>query len=393
MATNKHCSGPMGRRDFLRIGALGLGGFGLADLLKARAHAQELGGTDEDAACILVWLNGGPSHLETYDLKPDAPAEYRGVYEPIRTRVPGMDVCELLPRHADIADKFTLIRSVTHNFSAHAGGVQQVLTGRPPREREKEIPDYPDIGSIFKKVRSPIRHGLPQYVTMPFRFESGGPAYLGRAYEPFIMSGNPNAERFQNPNLTLSTEMAAHMGERRNLLSAFDGVRRDLDATGAMGAMDHYQQEAWQLLTGDQARRAFDLSQEDRRLRDRYGRTRVGQSLCLARRLVEAGVGFVSVQAGSFDSSNGNANWDDHAVAWDIFEQMRLRLPVYDQALTALIEDIFHAACSAASWCLRWASSAVRRASAVLAMVGLDASTIRAPCRSSSPAAVCAWGR
>lgn len=343
MAANKKPfrSASVERRDFLRVGAMGLLGLSLEDLLRARARAQAIGETVEETACILVWLNGGPSHIDTYDLKPDAPAEYRGPFQPIRTRVPGMDICELMPRHAHLADKFSLIRSVTHQFSAHAGGVQQVLTGRPPREREKEMPDYPDIGSIFKKVRSPIRHGLPQYVTMPFRFESGGPAYLGRGYEPLALSGNPNAERFEVPNLTLSTATAANLGERRELLTHFDNLRRDAGTSGSLDAMDQYRQEAWELLTGDKARRAFDLSREDRRLRDRYGRTRVGQSLCMARRLVEAGVGFVSVQAGSFDTPNGNANWDDHAVAWNIFDQMNMRLPVYDQALTALIEDIY----------------------------------------------------
>src|SRR3954467_15135932 len=120
------CLGPVGRRDFLRAGVLGLGGLGLGYLLRARARAAAAGGPAADTACIFVWLHGGPSHLETYDLKPDAPAEYRGVFRPTRTRVPGMDVCELLPRHARAADQFSLIRSVSHNFSAHAGGVQQV---------------------------------------------------------------------------------------------------------------------------------------------------------------------------------------------------------------------------------------------------------------------------
>lgn len=335
-----NCPGPLARRDFLRVGALGLGGLGLGDLLRSRAQAAEPGEPGRDMACIVVWLHGGPSHIDTYDLKPDAPAEYRGAFKPIRTRVPGLDVCELLPKHAAVADRFSLIRSVTHTFSAHAGGVQQILTGRMPRAREKEEPDYPDIGSIIKKVRPVAPGGLPQYVTMPFRFESGGPAYLGKAYEPFAVPVSPNVPRFQVPNLALPTPSAARLDERRGLLASFDRVRRDIDRGSSMEALDQYHREAVALLTGDGARKAFDVAAEGDRVRDRYGRTRVGQSLLLARRLVEAGVGFVSVQAGSFDQPEGSSNWDDHAVAWNVFDQMKLRLPVYDQALTALIEDI-----------------------------------------------------
>lgn len=327
-----------GRRDFLRAGVLGLGGLGLGDLLRARAASAE---PAADTACILVWLNGGPSHLETYDPKPDAPAEYRGEFGATSTTVVGFRVCELLPRHARIADKFSLVRSVTHEFGAHAGGVQQVLTGRRPLAVEKEEPDYPDLGSVVKRVRSERRPDLPPYVTMPFRFESGGPAYLGKAFEPFVVPVSPSAPRFEVPNLSLPAAAAGRLDDRLGLLASFDDTRRSFDPDGVMDAMDHHQREAVALLTGDAARRAFDIGREPPRLRDRYGRTRVGQSLLLARRLAEAGAGLVTVMAGSFDTPNGNSNWDDHAVAWNIFDQMRLRLPVYDQALTALIEDIY----------------------------------------------------
>jgi hypothetical protein len=325
------------RRTFLRAGVLGAGGLALPDLLRCRAATPA---RTPETSCILVWLNGGPSHLETYDMKRDAPAEYRGQFGPAATNVVGMRVCELLPRHARVADKFSLIRSVAHNFSAHAGGVQQVLTGRRPLAVEKEEPDYPDVGSVVKRVRSESWPELPPYVTMPFRFESGGPAYLGKQCEPFAVPGSPNAARFEVPNLSLTGAGAARLGERLALLGGFDDARRAADRAGVMDAMDHHRREAVALLTGDAARRAFDIGKENPRLRDRYGRTRVGQSLLLARRLAEAGVGLVTVMAGSFDTPNGSSNWDDHAVAWNIFEQMNLRLPVYDQALTALIEDI-----------------------------------------------------
>jgi len=216
--------------------------------------------------------------------------------------------------------------------------VQQVLTGRLPKAAEKDDPDYPDLGSIVKKLRTPLNRDLPQYVSIPSRFESGGPAYLGKAYEPFNL-GNPQVPNYRVPNLTLPNAAVPRLTERRALLSAFDGLRRDVDATGAIAALDQYQQEAVNLLLGDSARQAFDFSTLDPRERDAYGPSMVGQSLLLARRLAEAGVSCVSVQAGRF-TGEGNGNWDDHAVSWNIFDQMRLRLLIFDRALTALIEDI-----------------------------------------------------
>lgn len=325
------------RRDFLRAGYLGLGGLSLADLLRARAIATP---PAAETACILVWLHGGPSHLETYDLKPEAPVEYRGEFKPMHTNVPGLDICELLPRHARLADKFSLIRSVSHEFSAHAGGVQQVLTGRPPNVKEKDEPDYPDVGAIVKRVLAGQRRELPMYVAIPARFQSGGPAYLGKNCEPFVLSGNVRDPNYRVPNLALPNSATTRLNERRALLQEFDHLRREADASPALQAMDEAHQEAVSLLLGDRARQAFDFTTIEPRERDFYGATQVGQSLLLARRLVEAGVRFVSVQAGAFDTPGANGNWDDHAVSWNIFDQMKLRLPVYDRAVAALIEDI-----------------------------------------------------
>jgi hypothetical protein len=185
------CPGPMRRRDFLRLGTLGLGGLGLADLLRLRARAA--GGTPvRDTACIFVSLFGGPSHLETYDPKPDAPAEYRGPFRANATKVPGMQLCELLPRHARVADKFALIRSCSHDLTDHFDAAQQVLTGRrPPRLRlaagdPTNENTFPDVASVCKRVRPPHPEGLPSYVAMPRRFRCGGPAYLGPACDPFV---------------------------------------------------------------------------------------------------------------------------------------------------------------------------------------------------------------
>ncbi len=334
----------LARRDFLRRGLLGIAGLGLGDLLRLRAAA---GNASVDTACIFVWLHGGASHLETYDLKPDAPSEFAGPFRPIHTRVPGLDVCELLPRHAQVADKFTLIRSCAHDSSCHDDGAQQILTGRrsPARQPGSTIPNqFPELGAIFKWVRRRARGGLPNYVAVPHRQEFAGAGYLGQNYEPFAVQANPNSAAFQVPNLTLAAADAGRLESRMSLLRDFDHTRRELDVRGVMDAMDSYNQEAIRLLTGDEARKAFDLSRVDPRERDRYGRSQFGQSLFLARRLVEAGVGFVHVEGRSFNDVGVTAagdNWDDHAVNAHIFDAMRQRLPWYDQGVAALIEDIY----------------------------------------------------
>ena len=339
------CPGPMGRRQFLRAGVAGLGVLGLADLLRLRAQATATGSPRRDTACIFVWLDGGPSHLETYDLKPEAPAEYRGLFLPIRTKVPGIDVCELLPRHAQVADKFTLIRSCSHGEADHARGAQYMLSGRtsPGLELRERTIRYPDVGSIVKWARPPARDGLPNYLGIPRRQESAGPGYLGMKYEPFEVLVNPNNSDFQVPNLGLPAAGTDRLRDRMALLRNFDDIRRSLDQRGIMEAMDSYNQEAIQLLIGGEARKAFDLSRVDLRERDRYGRSQVGQNLLLARRLVEAGIGFVHVDGRNFsDVAPGTkSDWDDHAVHINIFEAMQNRLPWFDQAISALIEDLY----------------------------------------------------
>jgi hypothetical protein len=287
------------RRGFLRAGLLGLTGLGLADLLKLRALA---GTPSANTACILVWLGGGPSHLETYDLKPDAPAEYRGEFRPIRTSVPGLHICEHLPAQARCAHRFTVLRSCSHGFPGHLDGSQHFLAGRPAQLTNggTETSIHPEVGAVVKYARRASRPTLPSYVAVPRPTPFVGPAYLGKAYEPFSAGGNPNADDFQVRNLNAAPEIVARLDDRQALRHAFDTMRRDLDASGQAASLDAFQQEAVRLLTGPEARRAFDLRREPDRERDRYGRSLVGQTLLLARRLVEAGVSFVAAQASHY---------------------------------------------------------------------------------------------
>lgn len=319
-------------------------GLGHWSRLHAAAGLQK---TRPETACIFVYLHGGPSHLETYDMKPEAPEEFRGVFRPMPTIVPGMEVCELLPRHARVADRFTLIRSCSHDSTCHDDGAQQMLSGRRTpfvRQPGSTIPNKnPEAGAIVKRVRPEGPEGLPNYVAVPHRQEFAGPGYFGSKYEPFEVKGNPNDAQFQVPNLALPLDQVPRLENRRELLRVVDGFRRDLDAAGTMEAMDSYTEEAVRLLTGDAARRAFDMSRVDPRERDRYGRCLVGQSCLLARRLVEAGVGFVHVEGRDFSDVGPSAtgNWDDHSVNGHMNDKMRFRLPLFDQAIAALVEDLY----------------------------------------------------
>ncbi len=341
----------MSRRGFLQAGALGA--LGLTDLLRLRAHsAERTGHPESDTAVILVWLPGGPPHMETYDLKPGAPEDYRGAFRPIPTVVPGLDVCELLPRHAAMADKFTIVRSVSHEFADHGGGHKRFLTGRLPASPVGFENDAPMVGSIVSKLREGRDVGLPNYVAGVDAGRGGvdtfsfGAAYLGQATAPFMISGDPNAADFKVDNLSLSPELSGRLDDRVKLLSAFDQMRRGLDSAGRHDSHDQFVRKAFDLLTSPKARAAFDLSQEDPRLRDRYGRHPWGQRAILARRLVEAGCSFVTmvmenpIPPGKDYPPGVIYNWDSHAVNGHIFDDAKVRLPIYDQAVTALVEDL-----------------------------------------------------
>jgi hypothetical protein len=347
------CPGPVTRRGFLQVGAIGIGGIGLADFLRLRSEASVVAGAPPDTSVILCWLPGGLPHMEMYDMKPEAPAEFRGEFRPVRTNVPGIDVCELLPMHTKIADRFSMIRSITHDFPQHDGGHKRMMTGRIPRSQVGFVNDAPAGASIIAKMREDVDRGMPHNVMMADVNRTGvdvysmGSAYLGPSYNPFDIPGDPCKPDFQVRNLTLSNDVAARLDDRRTLLGGLDQLRREVDRSGAMAAMDKYNRQAYQLITSDKARNAFDLSKEDIKTRERYGNHAWGQRALLARRLVEAGSSFVTVvmenpQPGGANPPGTVYNWDCHAVSCHIFVDARWRLPYLDQAVTALIEDVYN---------------------------------------------------
>jgi uncharacterized protein (DUF1501 family) len=331
----RNCEGTS-RRSVLKLGALGLGGLTLPTLLRLRASAPA-GGPVADTAVILLWCDGGPSQFETYDPKPDAPAEYRGPWKAIKTRVPGTHLGELLPKQAEIADKLTVIRSCAHKESGHGSAVKNLNTGypHPPNTNEGTFL-YPSVGSTVARVRENERGKLPHYVCVPtvgvFKGEVGGGAYLGTAYEPFGANPVDGPKAVQVPGeLT-----AERLQNRKALLSSVDRLRRDVDAGGLMEGMDTFTQQAFEMVTGRAAREALNLSLEPVRTREKYGSAGTierghswGQSMLLARRLVEAGVSFVTVGCGG---------WDDHGEG--LTRNLPRRAPVYDTAVSALIEDL-----------------------------------------------------
>jgi uncharacterized protein (DUF1501 family) len=338
------CAGPIGRREFLRAGLAAFGSLSLPGLLRLRAHAGSAR-AGERTAVIVVWLRGGASHLETYDPKPDAPTEYRGPYGAIATRTPGLRVSELLPQQAAISDKFVVVRSMAHTGGGHPAGSLQLLSGDPdPQDKLK--PTRPDFMSVAHHLRADPSRKLPNYVgvnpiTRYDNFTIAGPAYLGPSYEPFSVMGDPSSPDFRVPSIGLRDPGRANLlGERMSLQKKFDVFRRELDHSGAMRAMDKYEAQALSLLTSPEAGRAFDLAQESPRLRDRYGRNQWGQQCLLARRLVEAGVEIVTT---TFDGPlcGRVGNWDDHAVNHHVFDALKFRAPPFDQAVSALIEDLF----------------------------------------------------
>ncbi len=323
-----NCTG-LSRRGFLQAGTLGLAGLTLPGLLRTRAAQAESGQAVKKTSVILIWKGGGPSHIDMWDLKPDAPSEYRGDFRPIKTNVEGIQIGEHLPLSAKQMDKFTILRSVTHPDSGHESASHYLLTGYKPTN---DIPaqEMPSYGSITAKVRGPRQAGLPAYIAVPTPPRSSSAGYLGVSYNPFSVGTDPNAADFSVRNLTLPNGIAlGRLEKRRKLLETIDTARRESDQTGLMDGLDAFTRKAFEMVTSPAAQKAFDVAKEDTKMRDLYGRHTLGQSMLLARRLIEAGVTFVTVNAGG---------WDTHANNFESLKKKKL--PEFDQAWAALMADM-----------------------------------------------------
>lgn len=328
----RRCDG-LSRRDFVTAGSLALGGLTLAELGQAQAASEK---KRTDTAVILLWMDGGPSHLDTFDMKPDAPAEYRGPFKTIRSNVPGIDVCEHLPLQAKSMDKVALVRSLCHHAGAHEEGAHWVLTGHFAFQPSRLDPKNPAAGAVAAKLRGANRRGLPPYVAVPAARSAGNSpgyhsaAYLGSAFNPFQTGGDPNAEEFTVRDLRVAGGLSLdHLGDRRQMVHRFDDLRRDFDRRGVAHSLDKFQHEAFEVVTSQAARTAFEIGRENPRLRDRYGRHTWGQSALLARRLVEAGVTYVTCHLGG---------WDHHSRIVPRLQDDYL--PRFDQTISALVEDL-----------------------------------------------------
>jgi hypothetical protein len=329
----KTCDG-ITRRQALRIGASGLiGGLSLPWLLKAQAEAS----TSRPApaqACIFIFLEGGPSHIDMWDLKPDAPAEIRGPFRPIRTNVTGTMISEHLPLCSRITDKFTILRSHSHNDNGHNTGYHYVMTGY-----RADFPDgntrmpnnhlYPSIGSIVSRELGP-KTSLPPYINMPHIMAGGGPGFYGSEHAPFVIESNPVAADFEVQDLRpLEGMSTARQARRRQLLADVENLERERTDQGRARSMSTYYQRARDLMASAEARRAFNLRSEADNIRRNYGYTGLGQCCLLARRLVEAGCRFVGID---------HSGWDHHQTIFPSLEKDML--PHVDRAYSALITDL-----------------------------------------------------
>lgn len=332
MPTN--CAG-FSRRDSLQLGLGALLGGGLLTALRARGFAADAlhTPTAKAKACILIWMDGGPTHFETFDPKPDAPEEYRGEFKAIPTAVPGVHFSEHMTRLAKSLNKFALIRSIRHEQGNHGAGNHYMMTGAPPRIPVgcgAFVSFHPSMGSVVAHEK-PAAGGLPAYFSLPSMTRSGGPNFLGAKYAPFVVAEDPNRGGFKVRDVVIPEGLTGERAEDRTAVrSEVDNLQRFMDkAAGdpALALDDHYKQ-AYDLMNSKAAQAAFAIDLEPVKVREGYGRNQFGQRLLLARRLVEAGVPFVTINDGG---------WDHHS---DLFGALRKRLPGWDQSVAALISDL-----------------------------------------------------
>src|SRR5262245_20686660 len=343
----RFCDGPT-RRDFLRVGGLSAGavGLSLADLV----GLQQAGAADpsRDLNCILLFLVGGPSQLDTWDLKPGAPENIRGPFRPIQTNVTGIQIGEHFPLMARMADRYAIVRSVYHRAAAiHETGHQMMQTGHLFRGGQ----EHPHYGAAVSHLRGPSRGGPPPFVILPGPIgntgvsvsHGQGAGYLGARHEPFFLRGDPAAPNFRISDLSAPSGVdPARLQNRRALLDAIDNAQRAFDATEDSRSRDNAHEQAFGLIFAQHARRAFDIAAERDEVRDRYGRNTFGQSCLLARRLLEHGVRLVTVNM--FDTVFNEITWDCHAdggslgVTLDDYKETLC--PMFDAAYTALLDDL-----------------------------------------------------
>ncbi|MBA4064758.1 MAG: DUF1501 domain-containing protein [Isosphaera sp.] len=337
----RNCSGAT-RRAALKVGFLGAAGLGLSDYLRAKA-SQPAAGSGEKSV-ILIWLDGGPSQLETFDPKPDAPAEFRGPFGVAKTRAPGVFVSELMPGLADRFDKLSVVRSLHHDNGDHFAAAHWMTTGRFGSTSVSQTQKYPSVGSYVSRVKGANRPGLPAYVGLPsaetvYLFPGYmGAAYLGAAYNPFDVDRDRkylsayDTTRVRSPkwlsNLAGTREAVENTAGKTSLLAQLDTARRDADRSGVMATMDQFQRQALDMVLGSEARAAFDLDREDPKTADRYGQTPWGRYTLMARRLVEAGVSFVTVDM---------PHWDDHS---SLVKSHAPKVRMVDKVVSALLDDL-----------------------------------------------------
>jgi len=320
------CNG-FSRRDFLRVGALAPLGLSLANLLSAQKSLGATASASRAKSVILVFLGGGISHHDTFDPKPDAVEEIRGKYKSIPTNVTGLQVTELIPKIAQVMDKVALVRSGTHENDHHETATNWVLCGR----FGSPFGDYPAMGAVVAHETG-FSGLVPPYVAVPknpsFSWELGKSAWLGGRYESF-KCGDPNDPNFRVRDLSQPTGVTSQMMERRRtLLEAVDSLSSHIHGNDQIATYDEFGQKAAEMVLSPQAQAAFDITKEDTKLRDDYGRTEFGQSCLMARRLVEAGVRFVTVNYGG---------WDHHKK---IFENLEKKTPDFDRGFSMLIRDL-----------------------------------------------------
>lgn len=343
--------GGLPRRSFLKVGSVGLGtaGFGgltMADVFARRAAAAVNDGANgkartanNDTAVILFWMAGGPSQIDTFDPKPDAPEVVRGPFKSIDTAVPGLRFSDQLPQLAKIADKMSVVRSLHHKLSVHDDASHYVQTGAPLLFAREQGQKQPAQGAVVSQLCGSRAAGVPPYVCIPEGYSSRkgfyqNAAFLGARYNPVAGGGDPKYGNYRLPEFSLPAELTfERVGDRRALADSLNSFARQVDRNPAVAALDDTRRQAYDLVSGAAAREAFDLSREPEALRDRYGRHFWGQSALLARRLVEAGVTFVTINLYEADVDW----WDDHTT---VEANLRKRLPRFDQSLAALIADL-----------------------------------------------------